>query len=82
MSLYLDTEFNGFGGELVSMGIATGASGNHFYEVLPHPDKWHPWVAENVVPILDKKRMGAGVPVVHAGSWSMTCLSKDDEPTK
>ena len=55
MNLYLDTEFNGHGGELVSMAIATGASGNHFYEVMPHPDEWHPWVAKNVVPILEKK---------------------------
>jgi hypothetical protein len=55
-ALYLDTEFNGHGGELVSLALASPASGGkHFYEVLPPPETWHPWVAENVAPHLDKE---------------------------
>jgi hypothetical protein len=54
--LYLDTEFNGHGGELVSLALdSSSGSGKHFYEILPPADKWHPWVAENVVPHLEKK---------------------------
>lgn len=53
--LYLDTEFNGFGGELISLALAPeSASGKNFYEVLPAPNKWNPWVEEHVVPYLQK----------------------------
>lgn len=52
MKLFLDTEFNGFGGELISMGIYA-EDGKHFYEVLgcSNPSNW---VAENVIKKLDK----------------------------
>ena len=34
-ALYFDTEFNGHGGELVSLALASSSgSGKHFYEVL------------------------------------------------
>lgn len=56
MRLYLDTEFNGFGGELISLALATeSASGKHFYGVLDLPERVTPWVRENVVPILEQK---------------------------
>lgn len=54
MSLYLDTEFNGFGGRLISMGLVSDVDGEEFYEVLPLPSKVHPWVNEHVVPFLVK----------------------------
>ena len=47
MNLYLDTEFNGHGGELMSLALA-GDDGHHFYMELPLPTVIHPWVAENV----------------------------------
>jgi hypothetical protein len=51
--MFLDTEFNSFHGQLISMGIIT--EGNHqFYEVLELPANVHPWVAEHVVPVLNK----------------------------
>ena len=53
MNLYLDTEFNGFGGELISMALV-GDVGFEWYQVLYLPDEVDPWVAENVVPILNK----------------------------
>lgn len=56
MDLYLDTEFNGFGGQLISLALATSSgSGKHFYSVLPLPDRVNPWVAEHVVPLLEQK---------------------------
>ena len=52
MRLYLDTEFNGFGGELISMAIVDEV-GKIFYRVLPLPEVVDPCVQEHVVPILD-----------------------------
>ena len=56
MALYLDTEFNGFKGELISLALFN-VDGNHFYEVLELPADYcvHPWVKANVVPVLNKK---------------------------
>lgn len=53
MNLYLDTEFNGHGGELLSLAIAA-PNGSAWYGVMPRkPDAWtHSWVAEHVVPKL------------------------------
>lgn len=50
MNIYIDTEFNEFQGELISMALVA-ESGPEFYEVLPC-EKPGPWVAENVMPIL------------------------------
>lgn len=55
MTLYLDTEFNGHGGELISLALVSDKHGNHFYGVLPLPDRIAPWVAEHVIPFLDKE---------------------------
>ncbi len=58
MHLYLDTEFNSFGGDLISIAIVSAPSHGpalEFYEV----QHWfnldlHPWVKENVIPKLGK----------------------------
>jgi hypothetical protein len=55
MTLYLDTEFNGHGGELISLAIVSDKHTNHFYGVLPLPKLIHPWVAEHVIPMLDQQ---------------------------
>lgn len=52
MRLFVDTEFNGFGGELMSMAIVSEV-GDEWYEVLPFPDIIIPWVQDNVVPVLN-----------------------------
>ena len=53
MKLFLDCEFNGFQGQLISMALVA-EDGNSWYEVLPceYPVEW---VAKNVMPILGKK---------------------------
>jgi len=54
--IYIDCEFNGFGGELISMALVD-ERGNEFYEVLSIGDDaedYDDWVLENVVPILGK----------------------------
>lgn len=52
--LYLDTEFNGFGGELISMALVS-MDNKEFYEVIDLPKKIDPWVQQNVLPVLDKE---------------------------
>lgn len=51
--LYCDAEFNGFGGELISMALYEPITGNQFYaEKLLNHGMIEPWVMENVVPKL------------------------------
>lgn len=52
MSLYLDTEFNGFGGRLISLALVSDIDGESFYGILPLPSNIHPWVQEHVIPFL------------------------------
>jgi hypothetical protein len=51
MGLFLDTEFSSFGGQLISIAIVSD-DGDEFYAVRHLPTKMHPWVRENVVPVL------------------------------
>lgn len=50
-TLYLDTEFNGHGGELISMALVS-SSGETFYQVRECESEIVPWVEENVMPVL------------------------------
>lgn len=52
MRLFIDGEWNGFGGELISMALVA-EDGSEFYEVLGCDDP-EPWVSENVMPKLGK----------------------------
>jgi len=53
MRFFLDTEFNGFGGKLMSMALVPeDASKPEFYKELEMNDQLHPWVRDNVVPHL------------------------------
>lgn len=49
--LYLDTEFNGHGGELISLALAA-EDGRHWYGVMPEPRTWNAWCFEHVFPHL------------------------------
>lgn len=54
MNLYLDTEFNGHGGPLLSLALARPDANDTWYGVWTlSSDTITPWVAENVVPRLD-----------------------------
>lgn len=55
MTLYLDTEFNGHGGELISLALVSDRELDHFYGVLPLPDYVHSWVKEHVIPKLNRE---------------------------
>jgi hypothetical protein len=54
MLIFIDTEFNGFGGELISLALVT-SSKNDFYEVLQPTNPIVDWVRENVMNCLDKE---------------------------
>lgn len=51
--LFLDTEFSSFGGQLISIALVSD-DGDEFYAVRHLPTQMHPWVRENVVPILNQ----------------------------
>lgn len=53
MKLFLDTEFNGFQGSLISMALVPEDSTvREFYKELEIRDQLDPWVRDNVVPHL------------------------------
>jgi len=54
MRMFIDCEFNGHGGELISMALVADDD-DSFYEVLTCKEPIVPWVAENVMPVLRKK---------------------------
>ncbi|MGP1352806.1 MAG: hypothetical protein ACTS1Z_05735 [Parasphingopyxis sp.] len=49
MRYYIDTEFNGTGGQLLSIALVR-EDGAHFYEVLHAHELVVPWVKDHVVP--------------------------------
>jgi hypothetical protein len=48
--LFLDTEFNGFGGEMISLALIP-EKGRGLYFIFPHENPT-PWVEQNVIPFL------------------------------
>jgi hypothetical protein len=61
MRLFLDTEFNGFGGKLISMALVPeDKTKPEFYKELHITEQLHPWVRENVVPHLILPPIGYG----------------------
>lgn len=52
MKIWIDTEFNEFKGELISMALVA-EDGREFYQVL-RCERPGPWVAEHVIPILGR----------------------------
>lgn len=53
MKLFIDGEWNSYGGDLISLALVPEI-GESFYEVLGCDDP-DPWVAENVMPKLQKE---------------------------
>jgi hypothetical protein len=52
MRYFLDTEFNGFDGELISLALVPEYGDREYYVALPLPDIIHPWVERHVLPYL------------------------------
>lgn len=58
MRYFLDTEFNGFGGELISLALVPEDGGEELYLTLAGADPPNDWVARHVVPYLDTVPVG------------------------
>lgn len=52
MRHYIDTEFNSWQGELISLALVS-ENNRELYVVLPRPARVNPWVAKHVMPYLD-----------------------------
>ena len=53
MRYFLDTEYNGFGGTLLSLALVPADGSEEFYAVITHDGPLDPWVERNVLPFLD-----------------------------
>jgi hypothetical protein len=79
---FLDTEFNGFGGALLSLALAP-VDGEEFYVTLRWSDPILPWVERNVVPYLDQVPVGLVAPRMTRGEAAVALsayLLGDPEP--
>lgn len=61
MRYFLDTEYDGFGGPLLSLALVPEDGSEEFYVVIDHPHVRDEWVQRHVVPYLDM------VPEAHKG---------------
>jgi len=50
---FLDTEYNGWRGELISLALVPEDKGEEFYVTLDWSGSVQPWVQKNVIPFLD-----------------------------
>jgi hypothetical protein len=53
MRYFLDTEYNGFGGTLLSLALVAEHGDEELYFTLPAPAEVHPWVERHVMPYLN-----------------------------
>ena len=53
MRYFLDTEYDGFGGALLSIALVPEDGGEEFYAVIEHDGVASKWVERHVVPYLD-----------------------------
>ncbi len=53
MRYFLDTEFNGFGGELISLALVPDDGPDELYLTFNHQAPTDPWVEQHVLPFLD-----------------------------
>ena len=82
MRYFLDTEFNGFGGALLSLALVPD-DGEEFYATLACGDPLLPWVEQNVAPFLDHVPVGSKSPRVSRRDAAVALshyLAVDPEP--
>ena len=58
MRYFLDTEFNGFGGALLSLALVPDEGADELYLTLRSSDPILPWVERHVIPYLDSVPAG------------------------
>jgi hypothetical protein len=81
-TFYLDTEFNSFGGDLISLALVSQDLEVQFYEVLPWAHlNLHPWVETNVIPVLFKNPYGSKLDAQRKLAKFLTENAVDNEIT-
>lgn len=75
MRYFLDAEFNGFGGTLISLALAPEDGGAPFYAAVECADPT-PWVAAHVLPVLGI----APIPHAELGAAMAAYLADDPAP--
>ena len=58
MRYFLDCEYNGFGGELLSLALVPEDGGEEFYVILQPTEPPNEWVQRNVVPYFEHVPVG------------------------
>jgi hypothetical protein len=84
MRFFLDTEFNGFGGALISIGLVPEFGDHEYYAVLPLEEKPHKWVERHVLPYLASVPPGMitdPIPRAQVSRELAHYLRQDDNPT-
>ena len=64
MRYFLDCEYNGFGGALLSLALVPEDRGEELYLRFDCPDPIHPWVERNVLPYIDHVPEAVKLPVM------------------
>lgn len=91
MRYYIDTEFNGYGGSLISIGIAAEngrtlymVQSDAFFSIMAQANAWDPWVKANVLPLIFKAAPGAHHPLrLPSAEWGAKIAEfygEDDKP--
>ncbi len=82
MRYFLDTEYNGFGGELLSIALSPELGDEEFYATFPLPQQIHPWVAKHVTPFLHMVPQGLDqeMSLIEAGAELARYLAHDLHP--
>ena len=62
MRYFLDTEYNGFNGQLLSLALVPEDGSEEFYITLEFNNPFDPWVERHVVPFLDMVPQGLQSP--------------------
>lgn len=83
MRYFLDTEYNGFGGALISLALVPEDGSEEFYVTLDIEGPIEPWVERHVIPFLDmvperlvSPRLSRGAAAEALAQW----LAHDEAP--
>ena len=83
MRYFLDTEYNGFGGQLLSLALVPEDGGEEFYVTLECDAPLDPWVERHVIPFLDMVPEGlktSRLPRIAAAEALAAWLAHDEAP--
>ena len=83
MRYFIDCEYNGFGGTLLSLALVPEDGGEELYLRLASDDPIEPWVERNVVPFLDQVPEALKLPAMgraQAAEAIAMYLGHDSEP--